>query len=200
VAKLNGSKRAASRERRPAHNAELDADLRAVLDGLRTVVKILRIADRAGIKQHGLGSAQLYVLHQLARDSPLAISELAELTSTDQSSVSVVVNKLVEKGYVSSARSREDLRKAALTLTGEGRRILRDIPPPFQQTLVDSLSHLSRARVRELGVTLQALAALMGVDDPHPPMFFDDGDDEPPAKARPAAGAPTPQGNTRRRR
>lgn len=58
-------------------------------------------------KAHGLGSEQIYVLHQLARNSPLSVHELAELTVTDQSSVSVVVNKLVEKGFVSRARSEE---------------------------------------------------------------------------------------------
>jgi DNA-binding MarR family transcriptional regulator len=173
----------AQTSRRP-RSGKFDADLRNVLNGFRNVVKVLRIADRAGIKAHGLGSAQIYVLHQLAQHFPLSVNELAELTATDQSSVSVVVNKLVDKGYVSSERSEEDGRKTALTLTEKGRKVFRETPPPFQQTLFDSLSHLPRARVRDLAATLHALATLMGAGDSRPPMFFEDRDNDSRVQTR----------------
>src|SRR6476469_5515570 len=70
-------------------------DMQRVLNAFRNLVKALRLADRAGLKRRGLGAAQTFVLHELSRDAPLSINELAERTATDQSTVSVVVHKLV---------------------------------------------------------------------------------------------------------
>lgn len=145
-----------------------------MLDSFRSLVKALRIADRASVRAHGLGSAQIFVLHQLRDHSPLSINQLAALTSTDQSSVSVVVDKLARRGYLQRVRSQEDARRVEVTLTPKGRRLLRALPPAFQQVFRDALSGLSPARVRTLANTLSDLVAAIGAHDEHPPMFFQD--------------------------
>ena len=99
----------------------------AVLNSFRCIVKSLRLADRAGLKEYGVGSSQLYVLHELKRTAPLSINELAERTATDQSTVSVVVAKLIEKGLVSRVRSPHDARRAELALTAKGRQTVRGL-------------------------------------------------------------------------
>jgi MarR family transcriptional regulator, lower aerobic nicotinate degradation pathway regulator len=158
------------------------ADLRSVMNGLRDVVKVLRSADRADIKRYGLGSAQIFVLHQLGLKSLLSISELAELTATDQSSVSVVVNKLVAKGLVSCTRSLEDARRVELVLTVKGRRVLTRVAPTFQNSIIESLSQMPRTRVHALAATLRDLLSAMGVQNVHPPMFFEEQPAEPRAR------------------
>jgi DNA-binding MarR family transcriptional regulator len=160
-----------------------EADLHRVMNGFRNVVKALRLADRADIERYGLGSAQIFVLHQIGLKSLLSINELAELTATDQSSVSVVVNKLVAKGLISCARSQEDARKVELMLTAKGRKVLKRVAPTFQNSMIESLSQLSRARVRALAATLHDLASAMGVQDDHPPMFFEEQPAEPRARS-----------------
>ena len=164
--------------RRTTTEQALQEDIRDVLDGFRNVVKALRLADRAGIRQYGLGSAQIYVLHQLRETSPLSINELARLTATDQSSVSVVVNKLAEKGLISSSRSANDARKAELVLTRKGRAVLKRIPAPFQASLIESVSRMPAQKVRELAATLRELAHDIGAVEGHAPMFFADEDTE----------------------
>jgi DNA-binding MarR family transcriptional regulator len=149
-------------------------DPQRVLDAFRNLVKALRLADRAGLERHGLGSAQVFVLHQLNRESPLSINELAERTATDQSTVSVVVNKLVEKGFVTRERSNDDARRVALALTAKGRLTVRKLPSPIQHGLIESVRQLPASRARALAEMLEQVVGALGVAEKRPPMFFDE--------------------------
>ena|SRR5579872_1909536 len=164
----------AARRKKRTITGATEADVRNVLNAIRNVVKGLRLAERADIRRYGLGSAQIFVLHQLGLKSLLSINELAELTATDQSSVSVVVNKLVAKGLIACARSQADARKVELMLTARGRKTLKRVAPTFQNSMIESLSHLSRTRVRALAATLRDLVRIMGMENDHPPMFFEE--------------------------
>lgn len=116
----------------------------------------------------------MYVLHELAVRAPLSVNDLAEITGTDQSSVSVVVNKLVAKGLVASERAQDDARRTAVSLTPKGRTLLRKLPEPFPRTFLDSVRNLPKTRVRALADALHELTVAMGIDDEHPPMLMED--------------------------
>lgn len=152
-------------------------DPQRVLDAFRNLVKALRLADRAGLKRHGIGSAQLFVLHELNRESPLSVNELADRTATDQSTVSVVVNKLAMKGFVVRARSDADARRAELALTTKGRQLVRKLPLPIQQSLIMSVRQLPATRVRALADMLEQIVSAVDLSEEHPPMFFEDAPD-----------------------
>src|SRR5882724_4856948 len=93
-------------------------DARAVLDAIRRVVRLLRQSAREAEKRTGLSAAQLFVLQQLrAAGGALTPGELAERTLTHQSSISVVVKRLVAARLVSRARSPSDRRRVELSLT-----------------------------------------------------------------------------------
>lgn len=149
-------------------------DPQRVLDAFRSLVKALRLADRAGLRRHGLGSAQVFVLHELSRESPLSINEVARRTATDQSTVSVVVNKLVDKGFVTRERSTDDARRVDLALTPKGRTAVRKLPPPIQHALIDGVRRLPAARARALAEMLEQVVGALGMAGERPPMFFDE--------------------------
>lgn len=153
-------------------------DPQRVLNAFRSLIKALRLADRAGVKEHGLGSAQNFVLHELSRQSPLSINELAERTATDQSTVSVVVAKLVSKGYVASARSGSDARRAELALTPKGRQVIKKLPPPIQHLLIAAVRSLSPARARQFAGMLEEFVDAVGPREEHAPMFFEESAEE----------------------
>jgi DNA-binding MarR family transcriptional regulator len=145
-----------------------------VLNAFRTLVKSLRVADRAAIKRHGLGSAQIFVLHQLNVRSPLSVTELAELTATDQSTVSVVINKLLERGFVTRERAASDARRAVVALTAKGRQIVRKTAPPFQETLIAGILKLPAKRASALADGLEELLRALDIEEKNPPMLFED--------------------------
>jgi DNA-binding MarR family transcriptional regulator len=66
-----------------------------VLDSIRQIVRLLREGSRDSEERVGLSAAQLFVLQKLDPDEPLSLNELSARTLTHQSSVSVVVSRLV---------------------------------------------------------------------------------------------------------
>lgn len=146
----------------------------SVLNSFRCLVKALRVADRAGLKEHGLGASQLFVLHELKQESPLSVNDLADRTATDQSTVSVVVSKLIAKGFVSSERSEDDARRVHLTLTAKGHLLAKQLPPPIQHLIIRGVEQLPPARAKALAASLRDICGVLGVTDEHPPMFFAD--------------------------
>lgn len=150
-------------------------DVRVVLDYFRRIVQTLRASSRAAERRIGLSGAQLFVLLKLAGEEGLSINELAARTLTHQSSVSVVVTRLVEGGYVARTRSAHDARRVELTLTRKGRTILAKAPEAAQERLITAISGLPRAQRRVLTDSLRRIdEALAGSAAKSPSMLFED--------------------------
>ena len=150
-------------------------EIRRVLDSIRQVVRVLRLGSRNAEKTVGLSSAQLFVLQKLAEAKSLSVNEVAQRTHTHQSSVSVVVQRLVDRGLVSRVRSRKDARQMQLSVTRAGRTILRAAPKAAQDELIDALTRMPAPQVRQLAASLQQVVDLLGVSEEEPvAMFFED--------------------------
>jgi DNA-binding MarR family transcriptional regulator len=170
--------------------------IRAVLDALRRIVRELRLNARNAERGAGISGAQLFVLQALAHESAASLNDLATRTHTDQSSVSVVVGRLVDRRLVARKASRDDARRVELSLTASGRRKLASCPEPTQARLLEALGRMAAAELEALSGGLGALVREMGIENEAPRMFFE----EPPAPRRPkgrAAAAQAARGGTR---
>jgi len=163
----------------PSTNAETEA--RAIMDAIREIVRVLRESSRAAEAEVGLSGAQLFVLRQLADGGPMSLNEVAARTLTHQSSVSVVVSRLVDGGLVSRTRSGEDSRRLELALTHKGEALLRQAPGASQERLIDGLRGMSVKERRQLRLALDRWLQEVGVKERIPVMFFED---EPPRPRR----------------
>jgi DNA-binding MarR family transcriptional regulator len=151
------------------------SDTRRVLDSIRRIVKVLRIASRDSEKRVGISGAQLFVLHKLAEGGVLSVNELAERTHTHQSSVSVVVHRLAERGMVDLERSAADARQAQIRVTPAGKSVLRAAPAAAQDRLIGALKRLARRDVRQLADSLELLLREIGIDGAAAaPMLFEE--------------------------
>jgi DNA-binding MarR family transcriptional regulator len=152
--------------------------VREALDALRHIVQTLRVG-RAGGRRAGLSSAQLFALQQIGEHPDASVNDIAALTFTHQSSVSVVIQRLVRQGLVASVPSRDDRRRHKLALTAKGRRLLSRAPGAVQEDLIAAIASLAagdrRVLARSLGQIARQIAG--GRESARPPMFFeDDGD------------------------
>ena len=154
----------------PARNG----DMREVLNALRRIVRSLRVSSRTAEQRVGLSGAQLFVLQCLARQSPCSVKELAARTATDQSSVSVVVSRLVARGHVRRVASKADRRRVELTLTKSGLALLQSAPEAAQDRLLFALSQLPKSELKTLSRSLIKIVALAEVSL-ESPMFFEEG-------------------------
>ncbi len=144
-----------------------------VLDGLRRLVKALREGSRAAEQELGLSGAQLFVLEALNGEQSLSLQEVAERTHTHQSSVSVVVSRLVERGLVKRVRAKDDGRRLELCLTARGEKLEARSPHAAQHKLIAAVNKLPLAQRRALGAALNQVAESMDLPAA-PAMFFEE--------------------------
>ncbi|HEX6838274.1 MAG TPA: MarR family winged helix-turn-helix transcriptional regulator [Polyangia bacterium] len=153
-----------------------------VLDSIRRIVRLLREGSRASEDAVGLSAAQLFVLQKLDPDTPLSLNELAARTLTHQSSVSVVVSRLVERGLVLRRPAADDARRLELLPTRRGLALRDRGPAPSQERVIAAVAKLTDKQQRELADHLERLVRALGVDERAAPMLLFD---EPTAQARP---------------
>ena len=150
------------------------AEVRAALDAFRSIVQALRLSAGAGVA--GLSSAQLFALQQIAEYPSLSINDLAALTFTHQSSVSVVVQRLVKQRMVAKIAAPDDRRKQCLALTAKGRAAVRRAPKAVQQQLIAAIAALPARDRRVLARSLEMVARRVAPDilATRAPMLFEE--------------------------
>ena len=163
------------------------------MDQFRRIVHALRSSHRAAGNLE-LTGAQLFVLNVVGdADRPLSISEVAEKTETDQSTVSVVASRMVERGLLSRKQNATDTRRVELSLTARGRALKKRAPATIgQQRLAASLESLPPRQARNLLRLLDRIVTDMQIAEEPAEMLFND--ERPPvrrtrttAKRRPPA-------------
>jgi DNA-binding MarR family transcriptional regulator len=152
---------------------------------LRKIVRFLRLADREAEAAVGLSAAQLFVLQTLANQPAASLAEVAERTLTDQSSVSTVVAKLVQRRLVARTPAKGDRRRIELRLTAAGERMLRTAPRVPQSRIAEVVAAMRPVQRAQLVRALDGLASAIGASATQPRMLFED---ELPAIRRSSRG------------
>jgi len=178
---------------RPRRDA---ASVRArALDHVRTLVSTLSHSARAVERSTGVTNAQLFLLQQLATADSLSVNDLAARARTQQSTVSIVLARLVRAGLAAKRRSRIDGRKAVISLTPKGRRLLAHAPAPPTSALLRAIEALSPRDARALAEGMNALVNALGIAPPKATMLF-----EPVPERRSRAAVSTRSVNNQRGR
>ena len=144
-----------------------------LFNSLRRLVNTIHAESRETQRSQGVTAAQLFVLSELKRSPSLSINALAERTMTHQSTVSVVVRRLVRRKLVRKRRAIDDARRVVLTLTPEGMKVLHEAPEAFQLRLRSALESLDDADQRALSRALSRLIAGLGAEGVAAGMFFE---------------------------
>ena len=144
------------------------------VDALRRIVRALHRSNRRAEQRWKLSAAQLLVMQRLAEAPTLSVNELADRTFTHQSTVSVVVTRLVKRGLVARTRADDDARRAELSLTTTGRSLLRRAMGAAQTHLIDALDAMPAPELRRINASLQRIVESLGVEDEPAGMFFED--------------------------
>jgi DNA-binding MarR family transcriptional regulator len=85
-----------------------------------------------------------------------------------------VVAKLVAQGLVERVRSVKDARQLELSLTPEGRRLLRNAPNLAQDRLIGALKSMGGTQVAALARLLAEFVHAAGLSDQVPAMLFEE--------------------------
>jgi DNA-binding MarR family transcriptional regulator len=135
------------------------------LNAIRAIIQAMRINSRAIERDIGLSLAQLTVLERLAKSPGQSVTELADHMYTHQSSMSVVVDRLVAKGLVERRGSTADRRRVELSLTEPGAALLALAPETISHRLTDALVSLSKRDRLMLARAMETLVTLAELED-----------------------------------
>ena len=162
-----------------------DEDISRSMDAIRAVVRALRINTRAIELEIGISLAQLFVLQQVSQRPATSLNDLAERTATHQSSVSVVVRRLVDRGLVTRRADTADKRRVQIEVTPAGDKLLVGAPETIQTRLMVSMQQFNPAERKQLAQLLTRWIDAAGINAAAPPMMGEEesGDWEAPARA-----------------
>jgi DNA-binding MarR family transcriptional regulator len=164
--------KAAAQTSAQADNERAVAD---VMNGIRAIVRALRLNTRAIERQLGISLAQLWVLQILKEKPAESLNELAIATATHQSSVSVVVRRLVDASLVTRATASGDKRRVRIELTDAGRSLLERAPTTVQVELMGGLRRMNPQHRTQLADLMREWLGASGMDlSVVPPMLMED--------------------------
>jgi DNA-binding MarR family transcriptional regulator len=100
--------------------------LRSVLESQMTIVGAMHLHMIPAWLQKDLSMGQVRTLFILKRNGPVSVSEVAERLGIGRPSASVLVDALVVDGLLLREEDPADRRRAILTLSPEGRRLVTE--------------------------------------------------------------------------
>lgn len=140
--------------RRGARDAD---DSQAVVACLRFLFQSAREYSKALQRKVRLSGPQVWALTLIGEHPELSLRELAAHMYAHPSTVSGIVQRLVARGAVRRRCDHADRRGVRLALTGLGRRLVRNSPPPVPAALREVLTGLAPGRLRQLRQSLELI-------------------------------------------
>lgn len=119
---------------------------------------------------HGLTHGQLGVLDALHHCGPMCQKDLGGKVLRSSSNVTVVVDNLERRGLVRRVRDVSDRRMVEVSLTAEGRKLLKRVFPTHVREIVEIFSGLSAKEVDRLGEICRKLGRSIRPEAGSPPL------------------------------
>ena len=138
-------------------DSALAAQIQTVVDGYDQIVRRLTATRSAGIFESSVTMAQLKVLMLLGAKPETGMSELAGFLHLSLSTVSGLVEKLVENGLASRRTDDVDRRQVLVSLTPQGGTFLDRFQELGTETLRDLLNQLSSEEVACVAAAMNVL-------------------------------------------
>ena len=113
------------------------------LKKFRRALRLSKVNAGSLPKRMPVSSAQMGALRELAQHPGMRVTDLADTMGLHQSTISNLIDKLLQKQLVRHKTDREDGRVVHLYLTPAGGRVVRTSPPAANNALLATLQHLS---------------------------------------------------------
>ena len=129
------------------------------------MMKAMRALTRyaaAGIEETGLGLSDFGVLEVLLHKGPLPVNTIGPIVDLTPGSISIAVDRLVEKGLVSRVESAEDRRVRIVALTPCGKELSAGAFRKHSGQIKRVFSELSPEELRGLEVALKKVGKQAG--------------------------------------
>ncbi len=124
------------------------------------MMKAMRALTRyaaAGIEETGLGLSDFGVLEVLLHKGPLPVNTIGPIVDLTPGSISIAVDRLVEKGLASRVESAEDRRVRMVALTPAGKNLIVAAFQKHAAQMRRVFSELSAEELRDFEMALKRI-------------------------------------------
>lgn len=145
-----------------SHNASPASASEQALIALRRILKAVDSHSRTLARDTSLTPSQLAVLKELAATGSAQPSDLARSAGLKQATISILLDRLQERGLVQRARGDTDRRTVFVQITPAGRETLKAAPDLLQSAFGARFAALPDWEQAYVNAALTRLVALLG--------------------------------------
>ncbi len=153
-------------------DALIETSLEMPQDGVREIIYQIRRLMQAGElftkelnKIYQVSAPQLHCLLALHENGPLPPSQIARHIMVKSSTVTGIIDRLEQKGFVERLRNSPDRRVITIQLTEGGRELAKNAPFPIQHKIVDGIKKLPEKEIKRIILSLSKLTHMLDVQD-----------------------------------
>lgn len=136
----------------------------AIIATIRKIIRAVDIHSKKLRVSAGITGPQLIILKEIKHQQHITTTELAKKISLSQSTVTSILDRLVERNLVTRIRDDIDKRKWFLEISNSGIGILDNAPTAMQKSFIDNFLNLPQLQQQHMLATLQQIANLMHED------------------------------------
>ena len=156
-----------------------------VLVALRRIIHATDLHSKKVGREIGLTVPQIVVLKSVRDLGEVTTSMISRNVSLSQPTVTHILDRLDERGFVERYRSSRDRRVVHTRLTRHGRAALRKTPGLLHERFLREFATLSDRRQKEIIRVLKSVAGMMGVSSLDASPLLDVGSVKQDADPRP---------------
>ena len=142
-----------------------DQQIESVLVALRRVMRATDLHSRELVRTTGLTAPQLLLLQTIEALGRVGVGELALDMSLSQATVTSILDRLEDRGYLVREKSGPDKRKVFTVLTDKGLAAIKDAPVPLQDSFVAQFRNLASWEQHQIIAALERVATMMDAQD-----------------------------------
>lgn len=142
-----------------------------VLKAIRSIIRAVDLHSKMLDQSCGMTGPQLLILKELDNEILTTTSELANKVMISQSTATIIIDRLVEKGVVERIRDTIDKRKWFISLTNKGKEVLKNAPSLLHTSFIEQFEKLADWEQSQTLAALQRVVAMFqvpAVDDSSP--------------------------------
>jgi DNA-binding MarR family transcriptional regulator len=132
-----------------------------LLASIRKIIRAVDLHSKVLLKKHGLTGPQLLVLHEIGKSNELIVTEIAKQISLSQATVTTILDRLEQQGFIVRKRGQSDKRKVYIEASEKTKDILASRPSLLQADFIDRFDRLKDWEQTLLLSSLQRIASMM---------------------------------------
>ncbi len=150
-----------------------DTEIYETMQFLRRIFKALQDYSQEVSSSFGISGPQLWALKILSQQGSLNLGHLSIKMYLHPSTVTGVIDRLENKGFVVRGRDPDDRRVVKVKLTLAGEVLVKKAPNPVQGKMIYGLRKLNENELNVIHESVKRLAVIAEAENVKATFFFD---------------------------